>query len=99
MRVSDIFQLALLKLPVRCRTCKQRYHVAYRLAFRQLHWQQSRSFMILEAQLRRAKLERERVAMEQDAAAILQERISMEKEASAALREQVSMEQDAPAVL
>ena len=49
-RFSDFFFLPLLQLPLRCHSCQQRFHVAYRIALRLSHVQQSRSFLVMEAE-------------------------------------------------
>ncbi len=59
LRILDVIYLGILKMPVRCRICMERYHVDYRMALQQLHWQQSRSFLVMEAHKMRAKAETE----------------------------------------
>jgi len=66
MRLSDILYLGLLQLPLRCYVCMERFHVGYRLAFQQIHWQRSRSFLVREAEHRRVKTEGKRIEPRKD---------------------------------
>ena len=49
-RFEDLIYLASMQLPVRCQSCQKRFHVGYRAALRMLHMQQSRSFLVREAE-------------------------------------------------
>jgi diguanylate cyclase (GGDEF)-like protein/PAS domain S-box-containing protein len=50
--LSDLPNLAVMKLPVRCGYCLTRFHVDYRKAFRIARVQRSRAFQIVEAEHR-----------------------------------------------
>ncbi len=53
VRISDIPRLALLQFPVRCRLCRERFHVGMSLALHMLQAERVREGE--EAELRREK--------------------------------------------
>ena len=53
MRISDLPRLALLQFPVRCRLCRERFHVGLSLALHLLQAQRVREGE--EAEIRREK--------------------------------------------
>lgn len=52
-RLSDLPYLLLLRLPVRCHSCQERFYVNYLRVLRMMHGQRSRSYLIQQAELSR----------------------------------------------